>query len=145
MCGIYGTTLKYSTEVYRKKLTLMNFRGPDCQQFKAYDDRGVTLGHVRLAILDLDPRSNQPFDYNDRISIVFNGEIYNFKELYEDHLRGIALKTTSDTEIICAMYEKYGTDSFPYFNGMFSFVIFDRYRGKLVGCRDRLGKKSFYY
>ena len=145
MCGIYGTTLKYSSETYRKKLKLMNFRGPDHQDFKSYGDNRVTLGHVRLAIMDLDPRSNQPFDYNERYSIVFNGEVYNFLELKRDYLSDVNFRTTSDTEVICAMYEKFGTKAFSYFNGMFAFVIYDKIENKLVGCRDRLGKKPFYY
>lgn len=78
MCGFYGTTLRYSSETYLKKLELMNFRGPDFQAVKdndTIDGKHVTLGHVRLALMDLDSRSKQPFDYNNDISISFNGEI----------------------------------------------------------------------
>ena len=147
MCGIFGTTLQYSPDIIERKLELMNFRGPDhsgemkietpCNSF-------VTLGHVRLSIIDLDARSNQPFKFNENISIVFNGEIYNYKELRKRHLADVNFKTESDTEVICAMYEKYGIDSVKYFNGMFAYVIYDKKRNVLIGARDRLGKKPFY-
>lgn len=148
MCGIYGTSLNFSKEVIAEKLRLMDFRGPDFCGIKEYPsvyEKKISLGHVRLSIIDLDSRSNQPFDYNDTISIVFNGEIYNYKELKRNHLSDVTFKTTSDTEVICAMYERYGSDCVNYFNGMFAYVLFDRKKNILVGARDRLGKKPLYY
>lgn len=151
MCGIYGTTFKYNQEVVEKKLELMNFRGPDhagVQRFKVQGSRvtdELTFGHVRLSIIDLDARSNQPFVYNESISIVFNGEVYNYKELRKQYLSDILFRTESDTEVICAMYERFGKDCVKYFNGMFAYVIYDQKQNVLVGARDRLGKKPFYY
>lgn len=148
MCGIFGTTLRYSREVIEHKLELMNFRGPDHTGIKEFDvspDMKLTLGHVRLSILDLDARSNQPFVYNENISIVFNGEVYNYKELKSQYLSDVTLRTTSDTEVICAMYEKFGATCVNYLNGMFAYVIYDGKNKVLVGARDRLGKKPFYY
>jgi len=148
MCGIYGTTRIYSRETIKRKLDRMNFRGPDHQDSKEYkisDGKVLTLGHVRLSIIDLDARSNQPFDYNERISVVFNGEIYNYKDLIAQLLDGREMHTSSDTEVLCAMYEKYGVDCLKYMNGMFAFVIYDREKNILMGARDRLGKKPFYY
>ena len=151
MCGIYGTTLKYSSSILKKKLEKINFRGPDYCAIKEYrihnsDNSDVlTLGHVRLSIIDLDSRSNQPFDYNENISIVFNGEIYNYKELRKQYLSDIIFRTESDTEVICAMYEKFGADSVKFLNGMFAFVIYDKTKQILFGVRDRLGKKPLYY
>ena len=148
MCGIFGTTLRYSRKVIEHKLELMNFRGPDHTGIKEFDvssDMKLTLGHVRLSILDLDSRSNQPFVYNEDISIVFNGEVYNYKELKSQYLSDVTLRTTSDTEVICAMYEKFGADCVNYLNGMFAYVIYDSKNKVLVGARDRLGKKPFYY
>lgn len=148
MCGIYGTTKKYSNEVLHHKLNLMKFRGPDHLEYKRLkkiNGDEITLGHVRLSIIDLDQRSNQPFEYNDNISIVFNGEIYNYEDLKNTHLENIHFRTNCDTEVICAMYEKYGRDCVKYFNGMFAYVIFDKKNNILVGARDRLGKKPFYY
>ena len=148
MCGIFGTTLRYSRKVIEHKLELMNFRGPDHTGIKEFDvssDMKLTLGHVRLSILDLDSRSNQPFVYNEDISIVFNGAVYNYKELKSQYLSDVTLRTTSDTEVICAMYEKFGADCVNYLNGMFAYVIYDSKNKVLVGARDRLGKKPFYY
>lgn len=148
MCGIFGTTLRYSSEVIERKLELMNFRGPDhtgIKEFDASSELKLTFGHVRLSILDLDARSNQPFVYNENISIVFNGEVYNYKELKSQYLSDVILRTTSDTEVICAMYEKFGKACVNYLNGMFAYVIYDSKNKILVGARDRLGKKPFYY
>lgn len=148
MCGIFGTTLRYSRKVIEHKLELMNFRGPDhtgIKEFYVSSDIKLTLGHVRLSILDLDSRSNQPFVYNENISIVFNGEVYNYKELKSQYLSDVTLRTTSDTEVICAMYEKFGAACVNYLNGMFAYVIYDSKNKVLVGERDRLGKKPFYY
>ncbi len=148
MCGIYGTTIQYSTEEVKSKLDRISFRGPDqsgVQLFKL-DNNQVALGHNRLSIIDLDQRSNQPFTYNDTIHIVFNGEIYNFRSLRKTLIeKGYLFKTTSDTEIICAAYLEYGKDCVRHFNGMFAFVIFDQTQQLLFGARDRLGQKPFYY
>lgn len=148
MCGIFGTTRRYERSIVEHKLELMNFRGPDhtgMEVIRTPDGETLALGHVRLSIIDLDSRSNQPFVYTDDISIVFNGEVYNFLELKKQYLRDVTLRTESDTEVICAMYEKYGLDSVKLFNGMFAFVIYDRRKNIMVGARDRLGKKPFYF
>ena len=148
MCGIFGTTLRYERSVVEHKLELMNFRGPDhtgIMEITTPTQDVLTFGHVRLSIIDLDPRSNQPFRYNDDISIVFNGEVYNYLELKKQYLGDVTLRTESDTEVICAMYEKLGLNSVKLFNGMFAYVIYDRKKNILVGARDRLGKKPFYY
>lgn len=148
MCGIYGTTFRYDRETIGKKLELMKFRGPDhtgVEEIFTPDGQQLTLGHVRLSIIDIDARSNQPFRYNDDICIVFNGEVYNYLELKRQYLQDVRLRTESDTEVICAMYEKMGTSCVEKFNGMFAFVIFDRRQNVLFGARDRLGKKPFFY
>lgn len=148
MCGIYGTTKLYSDDIVKQKLNLMKFRGPDHQEFhkiKKLNGEQVILGHVRLSILDLDKRSNQPFKFNENIVVVFNGEIYNYQELKRTYLGDVEFRTESDTEVICAMYEKFGKDCVKFFNGMFAFVIFDKQKNLLFGARDRLGKKPFYY
>ena len=148
MCGIHGTTIRYSSDVLDRKLNRMSFRGPDNVEHQTYNTlcgKEVSLGHVRLAIMDLDQRSNQPFRYNEYLTIVFNGEIYNFQELKSRFFSEKQFRTTSDTEVLCAMYEKFGKDSLNYLNGMFSFVIFDKQKQTLFGARDRLGKKPFYY
>jgi len=143
MCGIYGTTIPYDDFLIKQKLLRVNFRGPDFSAFQRFDQ--VVLGHNRLSIIDLDSRSNQPLTYQ-HLKIVFNGEIYNYKELKAELIRkGLAFHTNSDTEVICAAYLAYGQKCVSHFNGMFAFVIYDTERQTLFGARDRLGKKPFYY
>ncbi|MDB5031904.1 asparagine synthase (glutamine-hydrolyzing), partial [Mucilaginibacter sp.] len=143
MCGIYGSTLYYTDDVVREKLARVNFRGPDYSGFERSGQ--VTLGHNRLAIIDLDHRSDQPFSY-EHIKVVFNGEIYNYRAI-KAHLKtlGYAFYTDSDTEVLAAAYIHYGEQCVKHFNGMFAFVIYDAATDRLFGARDRLGKKPFYY
>ena len=149
MCGIYGTTIKYTENQIKSKLKRTAFRGPDKMDWKSYEynnDIRITFGHNRLSIIDLDPRSNQPFNYLDRVNIVFNGEIFNFQELKKTlSKKGYAFRTTSDTEVICAAYLEYGNNCVSYLNGMFAFVIYDVKQQQFFGARDRLGQKPFYY
>ncbi|RZL51218.1 MAG: asparagine synthase (glutamine-hydrolyzing) [Pedobacter sp.] len=143
MCGIYGSTLFYSNEIIAKKMDITKFRGPDYSCFERFGD--VVLGHNRLAIVDLDSRSNQPFSYQ-HIKIVFNGEIYNYIEIRSNLKKlGYGFRTNSDTEVIGAAFLAYGKNCVNYFNGMFAFVIYDTRTQQLFGARDRLGKKPFYY
>jgi asparagine synthase (glutamine-hydrolysing) len=148
MCGIYGSTKYYSLDKIQSKLKRTSFRGPDQTGIKTYktNSKNLYLAHNRLSIIDLDARSNQPFSYSDKIEIVFNGEIFNFKELKIDLVKkGYEFKTTSDTEVICASYLEYGEDCVKHFNGMFAIVIYDKENEILFGARDRLGQKPFYY
>ena len=144
MCGIYGSTKIYSDSILVKKLNRINFRGPDYSRFTTFNNK-IILGHNRLSIIDLDFRSNQPFTYN-HVHIVYNGEIYNYLEIKEELVKlGYQFNTTSDTEVICASYLKWGIHCLDKFNGMFAFVIYDERTNNLFGARDRLGKKPFYY
>ncbi len=144
MCGIYGSTKLYSEDLVLEKLNKIKFRGPDNIGFVILDEK-IVFGHNRLAIVDLDSRSNQPFNYLN-LTIVFNGEIYNFLELKIELIaKGFEFKTTADTEIICASYLYWGMECVSKFNGMFAFVIYDRSNNILFGSRDRLGVKPFYY
>tara|TARA_R110000822_G_scaffold308909_2_gene437454 strand:+ start:9581 stop:11419 length:1839 start_codon:yes stop_codon:yes gene_type:complete len=148
MCGIYGTTINFKKEQVVTKLERIHFRGPDYMGIESYssDNRKVTFGHNRLAILDLDARSNQPFNYFAGIHVVFNGEIYNYLDIKETLAsKGHVFKTTSDTEVICAAYLEYGENCVNHFNGMFAFVIYDERQQLFYGARDRLGQKPFYY
>lgn len=148
MCGIYGSTLFYDETQVKDKLKRISFRGPDQMGWKCYksDNYSITFGHNRLSIIDLDARSNQPLAYQDKIEIVFNGEVYNFVDIKERlHKKGYIFKTTSDTEVICAAYLEYGEACVNHFNGMFAFVIFDKIKNQFFGARDRLGQKPFYY
>jgi asparagine synthase (glutamine-hydrolysing) len=115
-------------------------------QFYDQKKQQIIFGHNRLSIIDLDPRSNQPFTYYEHIHIVFNGEVYNFKSIKDTLIKlGYKFKTTSDTEVLCAAYLEYGQDCVHYFIGMFAFVIYDEKKQLFFGARDRLGQKPFYY
>ncbi len=144
MCGIYGNTNVISPELIESKLARVKFRGPDHSAWRNYDNR-VIFGHNRLSIVDLDTRSNQPFDY-EHLAVVYNGEVYNFKEIKTRLEReGYHFRTTSDTEVICAAYLAHGPECVHHFNGMFAFVIYDKKQNILFGARDRTGQKPFYY
>jgi len=143
MCGIYGTTTHFTKEVVKKKLKRISFRGPDYTSI--IENNNVILGHNRLSIIDLNPRSHQPFKYNE-IFIVFNGEVYNFHELRNTLIqKGYKFYTESDTEVVCASYLEYGKECVNYFNGMFSFVIQDTRNNILFGAVDRTGQKPLFY
>jgi len=143
MCGIYITNIPYEKEEVLDKLNLIKFRGPDNL---GYLKKGnISLGHLRLAIVDLDVRSNQPFFY-DKYSIVFNGEIYNFQDIREElEALGHSFETTGDTEVLVKGYAVWGKDILQKINGMFAFAIYDIENEKVFCARDRLGVKPFYY
>ncbi|RLA74069.1 MAG: asparagine synthase (glutamine-hydrolyzing) [Epsilonproteobacteria bacterium] len=143
MCGIYGVNKKESKENIKDILNLAKFRGPDYGGISLKDN--YSFGHNRLAIIDLDSRSNQPFE-RDNYNIVFNGEIYNYQELKDDLiLKNYTFNTSSDTEVILIGYIEYGDKIVEKLNGMFSFVIYNPKLNIFFGSRDRLGKKPFYY
>jgi asparagine synthase (glutamine-hydrolysing) len=144
MCGIYFSTKYFGDDIIKEKLGVINFRGPDYSKFIRLED-GAILGHNRLAIIDLDARSNQPF-YYQHLWIVFNGEIYNYIDLKNKLIDdGYKFTTSSDTEVICAAYLKYGEDCVKHLNGMFSFVIYDEKNKNVFAAKDRLGKKPLFY
>jgi asparagine synthase (glutamine-hydrolysing) len=149
MCGIAGYIgkKKINRETVLETLSLMNNRGPDFQNYKEIADRGtnIYLLHARLGIIDLDSRSNQPFEL-DGCSLVFNGEIYNYVEL-RDALKqkGVAFKTSSDTEVLLRYYLAYGEKCVEHFEGMWAFAIYDSRNKKLFLSRDRFAEKPLYY
>jgi len=141
MCGIFcviGDCKK--EEKYRRATKLMSHRGPDNTGF--YRNKDIFIGHNRLSIIDLNDRSNQPF-YDNNLVIAYNGEVYNYKELILEH--GLKVKTESDTEVVLLMYQKYGPWCLKYFNGMFSFIIYNEDSRDIFVARDRLGIKPLYY
>ena len=119
----------------------MHHRGPDASGYHHEDN--IQLGHQRLKIMDLDERSNQPFrSRNKRYDIVFNGEIYNFKDLAKKY--NIDQQTTSDTEVLIELYSEYGPKMLDWLNGMFAFAIYDNVSKDVFVARDRLGVKPLY-
>jgi asparagine synthase (glutamine-hydrolysing) len=125
---------------------LMTHRGPDGEGFWADPQGRAALAHRRLSIIDIEG-GRQPMSTDDgRISLVFNGEIYNYRELrglLDD--QGVRFHTASDTEVLLRMYERYGSEAVRYLRGMFAFAVWDGTRGELVLARDRVGKKPLFY
>lgn len=143
MCGIYITNIPFEKSEVVTKLKSIEFRGPDNLGYKQIDD--ISLGHLRLSILDLEERSNQPMTF-ENFHIVFNGEIYNFLDIKNELIDlGYQFKTKSDTEVLLFGYKEWGAAIVPKLNGMFAFSIFDTVSNKIFSARDRVGVKPFYY
>ena len=120
--GIYHYQHFNPREQVLKMNKLSGHRGPDHSD--VYEDNDVVLGHNRLAIIDLDDKANQPFVSSDKqVVLVYNGEIYNFKEL-KNQLKDYLFITNSDTEVFLAAYLKWGIDFVNHLNGMFAFAIY---------------------
>lgn len=121
-------------------------RGPDAQHFYTNAEGSVCFGHQRLCIIDLSEAARQPMTYNNRYTIIYNGEIYNYIEL-RTRLRneGFYFTSASDTEVVVAAYAAYGEECVHHFDGAFSFAIWDSQEGRLFAARDRFGEKPFYY
>jgi asparagine synthase (glutamine-hydrolysing) len=143
MCGIYITNIPYDKNTIEQRLTSIKFRGPDNTGYLKVN--GVSLAHLRLSIIDLDSRSNQPMQF-EKLYIVYNGEIYNFKPIKEELKNlGYHFTTTSDTEVLLKGYKEWGANLVPKLNGMFAFCIYDPSNQTVFCARDRLGVKPFYY
>lgn len=147
MCGFagfFGGEIADRRGTAEKMGERIAHRGPDDSGI--FDDGRAALSFRRLSIIDLD-RGVQPMkSEDDRYVIVFNGEIYNFRELRAElEKQGVRFSTSSDTEVILKSYMTYGRDAVPMLRGMFAFVIYDRLEGKLFGARDRFGIKPFFY
>lgn len=149
MCGIAGK-INFLTPPSRaavERMTARLFhRGPDNGAVIQCNPH-VIVGHRRLSIIDLSSDANQPMiDSTGRFTIVYNGEIYNYKELREELIRsGFTFKTSSDTEVVLNSYIHWGESCFVKFSGMFALAIWDEQQKELICGRDRFGKKPFYY
>lgn len=145
MCGITGIVAKNSREYQNrieKMVQALAHRGPDENGIVYYEN--CALGHTRLSIIDLSSGKQPMVGNNSYIAITFNGEIYGYNSI-KDELSDYPFKTKSDTEIILALYEKYGRDMLPKLPGMFAFAIWNDEKGELFAARDRFGEKPFYY
>jgi len=146
MCGIAGfINFQNSVELAKKANEIQKHRGPDYQG--TWNDDYVALAHQRLSIIDLSERSNQPLEKNELV-IVFNGEIYNYKELKKQLIEKnskISFTSTSDTEVVLEYYRYYQEEALQYFRGMFAFAIYDKNTKKLFAARDHFGIKPFFY
>lgn len=148
MCGINGCLGRRSIDKVKLRIDNMNVslahRGPDAEGVYISADLRVALGQRRLSIVDLDVRSNQPFIIGeDEAVLVFNGEIYNYKELRDE--LDYEFRTQSDTEVLAAGIQQYGIDWIKKCNGMFAFCYYDKKKNTFLLGRDRLGIKPLYY
>lgn len=151
MCGIfgtynYGTNRKIDIKLVKESTNLLHHRGPDGEGFYFDEENGIALGHRRLSIIDLQT-GDQPMTNEDKsIWLVFNGEIYNYKELRIELIKkGHKFKTESDTEVIVHLYEEYGVNCPQKLNGIFAFAIWDSKKKEVFLARDHFGVKPLYY
>jgi asparagine synthase (glutamine-hydrolysing) len=145
MCGIVGIVqlndAPVDPRVLREMADTMSHRGPDDEG--SFIDGRVGFYHKRLSIIDL-TTGHQPMQ-SDGLTIVFNGEIYNYLELKAElRNKGHSFRTTSDTEVILRMYAEYGPECVGRLNGMFAFLLYDKPRGVLLAARDHFGIKPLY-
>jgi asparagine synthase (glutamine-hydrolysing) len=166
MCGITGIISKkvFTSKTLQGMNNSMLHRGPNGEgymfsigieleneipgtiEFRPATRNFIGLGHRRLAIVDLSSLGHQPMTYGDRYVITYNGEIYNHNELRRELSKiGYKFKSESDTEVVIAAYDAWGSDCINKFNGMWAFLILDTSKRLIFASRDRLGVKPLYY
>ena len=149
MCGLVGFidfTKKSSRENLVEMCDVIRHRGPDSGNYFFHESESfnIGLGHRRLSVIDLHETANQPMFYKDYI-IIFNGEVYNFKEIKTELEKlGHTFNTESDTEVIVHSFEQWGNDAVGRFIGMFAFLIYDTNEKKIISVRDRPGVKPLH-
>ncbi len=143
IAGIVGLNRIRRSQLVVEMLEQLKHRGPDDNGIESWDE--CTLGHVRLSIVDIE-KGKQPMLSNDRTKcIVFNGEIYGYKQIKKDLVKYYDFRTDCDTEVILALYNQYGVEMLSHLPGMFAFAIWDSVSKRLFCARDRFGEKPFYY
>ncbi len=153
MCGFlfyFSKNNNLSQDIFRKALNTIAYRGPDHTGYKHFKDNNIHMGHQRLSILDLSKNANQPLtssDPDERYAIIYNGEIYNYRKILKKYnLHNYKLKSSSDTEVLLFLISQFKKlDKIDELDGIFSFVIFDKYEKKIYFAVDRVGVKPLYY
>lgn len=153
MCGVLGGWVAHPSLISEQRvvdaLTTLRHRGPNDQGavFESVGSGVLVLGHTRLSIIDLSSGGHQPMVSGDRrFSIIFNGEIYNYRELRTElQAIGVSFRSESDTEVLLAAWQHWGKACLPRLVGMFAFAVFDRQHKTLVCVRDAFGIKPFFY
>ncbi|HRO41217.1 MAG TPA: asparagine synthase (glutamine-hydrolyzing) [Flavipsychrobacter sp.] len=148
MCRLAGIIDKSNKNLKQDILAMrdaMRHGGPDAEGVFVDEAAGLAFGHRRLSLIDLSDAGNQPMHRED-VSIVFNGEIYNYRELRQElKTKGQHFSTDSDTEVIIRAYQHWGTECFGRFRGMFAIAIYDRFYNKVLLARDHAGIKPLYF
>lgn len=149
MCGILGVFKINSFVKFEEALDLLHHRGPNDKGYKTFEFESsmLTIGQTRLSIIDLTDGGHQPMtSIDERYTIVFNGEIYNYLELKQElELLGVKFRSNSDTEVLLNAWIKWGPSCLTKLNGMFSFVVFDTVTLKITLVRDAFGIKPLFY
>jgi asparagine synthase (glutamine-hydrolysing) len=145
MCGIAGHLAFPSADpgIVQTMIATLSHRGPD--GVGSYHRGPIALGHTRLAIIDLHTGEQPKFNEDGRVAVVFNGEIYNYRELRTELASRHRFTSESDTEVLVHLYEEFGDEMVSKLDGMFSFAIWDARRERLLAARDRFGEKPFLY
>ncbi len=146
MCGFTGLISQHPIEEkqFSRSLSWIARRGPDAANLWLSQDGRIGLIHARLAIVDKDPKADQPFqDKDSGLTVAFTGEIYNFKEL-KRQIPSFLFRTETDTEVIAAVINNYGLKGLDLLKGMFSMVIIDQRNKKIFLARDPIGKKPLF-
>lgn len=151
MCGIAGIyhfnqpAGEADEQRIKNALKAIAHRGPDHQE--VITNNRSCFGHVRLSIIDPSEAANQPMtDEHNRFTLIYNGELYNYKQIRNDlKTKGHSFRTSGDTEVVLKAFMEYGSACLQYFNGFFSFAIYDHVKQSFFAARDRFGIKPFYY
>ena len=145
MCGILGAIPAIDRGAFEAALNLLAHRGPDDGKTWTEPTQKVMLGHRRLAIIDLSDRAAQPM-IRDNLVLCYNGEVYNFKEIRAELIKlGHQFQSETDSEVVLAAYQQWGSNCLERFNGMFAFAIWDQAKQELFLARDRFGQKPLFY
>ena len=146
MCGFCGFTgsIQDRENIIKKMMSKIIHRGPDSEG--VHTDEKITMGFRRLSIIGLSDGSQPMYNEDGSLVLVFNGEIYNYKDLREELIKkGHIFKTHADTEVLVHLYEEKGRDMLEDIRGMFAFAIYDKKDDSLFAARDFFGIKPFYY
>ena len=149
MCGIIGIINKSNKavdpEILKRMSNKIAHRGPDSDGIYISDNKRIGLAHRRLSLVDISSRGNQPMSKHNLV-IVFNGEIYNFREIRKElESFGYTFTSSSDTEVILSAFDKWKIGCLDKFNGPFAFILYDQKNSEIFIARDRLGEKPLYY
>ena len=146
MCAIFGIIGKTDKALINKISSLQLFRGPDSQETYINEEKKFCLGNNRLAVIDKEGGKQPMFSQDKKNIVVFNGAIYNFKEIREYlEKKGISFSTDSDTEVVANSYMHWGKKMFNYFDGMWAISIYDEKKNEIILSRDYVGQKPLFY